>query len=105
AIHYGSVDVVLERAARTATLTVKAPAVEGGSSGTRQMSVEQAISEGAAWWPLQMARELDDAILSLRTNELELGTWLLKTRGNVDHVLAADAALQKNRSHWFVREV
>jgi benzoyl-CoA-dihydrodiol lyase len=51
-----------------------------------------------------MARELDDAILSLRTNNLDLGTWLLKTRGSIDAVLAADSALQKNASHWFVRE-
>ena len=51
-----------------------------------------------------MARELDDAILLLRTNELELGTWILKTAGDAAHVLAADAALARHRAHWFVRE-
>jgi len=51
-----------------------------------------------------MARELDDAILALRTNQLELGTWLLKTRGSIEHLLAVDASLEKNRSNWFVRE-
>ena len=51
-----------------------------------------------------MARELDDAILILRTNELEIGTWLLKTRGDIDAVLAVDATLAKHRDDWFVRE-
>jgi benzoyl-CoA-dihydrodiol lyase len=52
-----------------------------------------------------MARELDDAVLTLRTNDLEIGTWVLKTRGDADLVLAADAALARHGSHWFVREV
>jgi benzoyl-CoA-dihydrodiol lyase len=51
-----------------------------------------------------MARELDDAILLLRTNELDIGTWVLKTEGDASHVLAADAALARHQSHWFVRE-
>jgi benzoyl-CoA-dihydrodiol lyase len=52
-----------------------------------------------------MARELDDAILLLRTNELDIGTWILRTEGDAAHVLAADATLLRHRSHWFVREV
>jgi len=51
-----------------------------------------------------MARQLDDAILHLRTNELELGTWILKTAGSVDAVLAMDKTLEANQGHWFVRE-
>ena len=51
-----------------------------------------------------MARELDDAILLLRTNELDIGTWILRTAGDAAHVLAADATLLRHRSHWFVRE-
>jgi hypothetical protein len=51
-----------------------------------------------------MARELDDAILHMRTNELEIGTWMLKTEGDAAPVLAADAVLEANRDHWFVRE-
>ena len=51
-----------------------------------------------------MARELDDAILSLRTNELTLGTWVLKTSGDARHVLAADAAIAEHADHWFVRQ-
>jgi benzoyl-CoA-dihydrodiol lyase len=63
------------------------------------------IAAGATWWPLLMARELDDAILMLRTNDLEIGTWVVKTTGNAQFVLDADAALAKHQSHWFVREV
>jgi benzoyl-CoA-dihydrodiol lyase len=62
------------------------------------------LALGASWWPLAMARELDDAILLLRTNELEIGTWLLKTRGDAALALAADATLRQNESNWFVRE-
>ena len=51
-----------------------------------------------------MARELDDAILLLRTNELDIGTWVLKTSGDASHVLAVDATLLRHQSHWFVRE-
>src|SRR5262249_40162352 len=61
-------------------------------------------AQGAAWWPLAMARELDDAILLLRTNEPELGTWVLKTAGDAAHVLAADAALDTHQADWCVRE-
>ncbi|MCU1306608.1 MAG: benzoyl-CoA-dihydrodiol lyase [Acidobacteriaceae bacterium] len=98
--HYKYVDVVFDRAARTATLTVSAP--EGAQSET----VEQihAAAQDGNWWPLELARELDDAILLLRTNELELGLLLLKTKGSAEAVLAADAVLLKNQSHWLVRE-
>jgi benzoyl-CoA-dihydrodiol lyase len=51
-----------------------------------------------------MARELDDAILMLRTNQIDIGTWLLKTQGDAEAVLAVDAALDRHRAHWFVRE-
>ncbi|HTN26455.1 MAG TPA: 2,3-epoxybenzoyl-CoA dihydrolase [Burkholderiales bacterium] len=96
--HYEFVDVRLDKAGRTATLTVSAPAAAQAADAAGILAL------GAAWWPLQMARELDDAILSLRTNDLDLGTWLLKTRGSIDAVLAADSVLQKNAAHWFVRE-
>jgi benzoyl-CoA-dihydrodiol lyase len=95
---YGSVEVHLNRAARTATITVAAP------EGAQPQTVEQMLAAGADWWPLRVARELDDAILMLRHNELEIGLWLLKTRGSADAVLAMDAALEANARHWFVRE-
>jgi benzoyl-CoA-dihydrodiol lyase len=66
--------------------------------------LDRSSPPGASWWPLAMARELDDAILLLRTNELDIGTWVLKTEGDASHVLAADAALCRHQSHWFVRE-
>lgn len=96
--HYEFVDVRFEHAQRRAIVTVRAP--------THVESELQAIiAAGASWWPLQMARELDDAILMLRTNALDLGTWLLKTAGSVDMVLAADEALERHQEHWYVREV
>src|SRR6266850_5697 len=98
-LHYEFVDVQFNREARTATITVRAPA-----SATEE-TIEKALNAGANWWPLQMARELDDAILTLRASELDLGLWLFKTTGNPDAVLATDAFLLANQNNWFVREV
>jgi benzoyl-CoA-dihydrodiol lyase len=97
--HYEFVDAQLAPGARRATITVSAPAQP------QPTEITGIVKLGVSWWPLQMARELDDAILLLRTNNLEIGTWVLKTRGNADRVLAADAALVQHQSHWFVREV
>jgi benzoyl-CoA-dihydrodiol lyase len=99
AIRYTHVDVQIDRARRTATFTVKAPAA------AQPADIAGIEASGAAWWPMQMARELDDAILEMRTNELDIGTWLLKTEGDAQAVLACDAALQAHQGHWFVREV
>jgi benzoyl-CoA-dihydrodiol lyase len=98
-VHYTYVDVQLDAQRRTATLTVKAPESSGPTS------IGEIVQAGAAWWPLRMSRELDDAILSLRANHLELGLWILKTEGDWKNVLAVDAALFSNRDQWFVREV
>ncbi|MCW5654581.1 2,3-epoxybenzoyl-CoA dihydrolase [Hydrogenophaga sp.] len=95
---YAYVNVAIDRAKRTATLTVKAP------SGAQPKDLAGIEAAGAAWWPLQMARELDDAILCLRTNELDIGTWLLKTEGDAAAVLASDALMLAHKDHWFVRE-
>ncbi len=97
-LRYRHVTVAIDRAARAATFTVHAPV---GAQPTDIAGIEAA---GASWWPLAMARELDDAILSMRTNELDTGTWLLKTQGDPAAVLANDALMQANESHWFVRE-
>jgi benzoyl-CoA-dihydrodiol lyase len=96
--HYEHVDVAIDRSARTAAFTVRAPA------GAQPADIAGIEAAGARWWPLAMARELDDAILSLRTNELALGTWLLKTQGDPQSVLAIDAALLHLQDHWLVRE-
>jgi benzoyl-CoA-dihydrodiol lyase len=98
-IRYRHVDVRLDRDRRTATLTVSAP--DQPTAG----SVADALAQGASWWPLAMARELDDAILHLRTNETALGLWLLDARGSADAVLAVDGFLLEHEQHWFVREV
>src|SRR5450432_238381 len=98
-IDYEHVSIAIDRGARNATWTVRAPATEppGDIAG-----IEAA---GARWWPLAMARELDDAILTLRTNEPAIGTWILETEGDAEKVLACDAALAKHGNHGFVREV
>ena len=96
--HYEYVDVTVDRKARTATITVTAP------KSTQPADPAAILRAGASWWPLAMARELDDAILCLRTNDLEIGTWILKTRGDADAVLAVDAVLDAQRGHWLVKE-
>lgn len=98
ALRYPNVTVEIDRAKRTATWTVKAPA---GAQPTDIAAIEAA---GAAWYPLALARELDDAILSMRTNELEIGTWLIKTEGDAAAVLAMDATLAQHADHWLVKE-
>ena len=96
--HYGLVDVAFDRLRGFATITIAAP----GDAPPLDGDAMQA--QGTAFWPLQMARELDDAILMLRTNEPGLGLWVLKTTGDGARVLAYDDALVANRDHWFVIE-
>ena len=98
-VHYEFVDVQFDRAARAATITVRGP--EASTART----VDEALAAGARWWPLQMARELDDAILSLRSNELELGLWLLKATGDPEAMAAVDHFILDHQGHWFIREV
>ncbi len=98
ALHYANVTVGIDRARRQAVFTIKAPTVATPDS------IAAIEAQGAAWWPLAMARELDDAILSMRTNELDIGTWILKTEGDAAAVLASDATLVKFSDHWLVRE-
>ncbi|WP_420726222.1 2,3-epoxybenzoyl-CoA dihydrolase [Hwanghaeella sp. LZ110] len=96
---YPNVDVTLDAEGRTVSLTVKAPAEDVPSD------IDTILKQGMDWWPLAMARELDDAILMLRTNHEEVGLWLLKTQGDADKVLAADKAVLDNADNWFVTEV
>ena len=98
AVSYDHVNIAINRAARHATVTVKAP------SGVQPNDVAGIEAAGSDWYPLQLARQLEDAILHLRSNETEIGTWLLKTEGSVDAVLAMDATLDAHQGHWFVRE-
>jgi benzoyl-CoA-dihydrodiol lyase len=98
ALRYQYVSVEIERAKRTATFTVKSPT---GAQPTDIAAIEKA---GADWFPLAMARELEDAILQMRTNELDIGVWLIKTEGDAAAVLASDAVLMAHQNHWLVRE-
>ena len=98
-LHYETVDAVVDRSSRTVTITVKAPEM------VPSQTVKGVTELGADWWPLKMARELDDATLSLRTNELELGLWILKTSGDAKATLAMDEFILENAQNWFVREV
>jgi benzoyl-CoA-dihydrodiol lyase len=97
-IDYRWVTVEIDRARRVATLTVRAPAT------APEAEVAAIEATGDAWWPLAMARELDDAILLLRLNALDIGLWVLKTRGEAANIVAADAILAANARHWLVRE-
>jgi benzoyl-CoA-dihydrodiol lyase len=94
---YEHVRVVLDRDAGTATVTVLGPAAVPGS-------VDELHEQGDRAWLLAATRELDDAILRLRTNELELGTWLLRTEGDVDTAAAYDEFLLASRDDWLVNE-
>jgi benzoyl-CoA-dihydrodiol lyase len=98
-LHYRFVDVRFDSAARRAELTIAGP------DAAPPATLDAALAQGAQWWPLRMARELDDAILNLRTNHLDYGVFTLRTRGTADAVLATDAFLIEHRRHWFVREV
>jgi len=95
---YTTVQAQIDRAARIATITVNAP------QAAIESSPDAIQAAGANWWPLKLARELDDLILNLRTNELEIGTWVIKTRGDANLVMQADAVLEQHKSHWLVRE-
>ena len=97
-LQYPHVEVAIDRTKRTAIWTVKAP------MGAQPTTVEAIEAAGDQWFPLAMARQLEDAILHMRTNELEIGTWLIKTQGDTAAVLAMDAVLEANKSHWLVRE-
>jgi benzoyl-CoA-dihydrodiol lyase len=79
---------------RTAEIEIKGPSKE-----------DLEVKKSAEWYPLQLARELDDAILNLRHNHLDAGLWILKTKGSIQECLDLDAVLEKNSKDWFVREV
>jgi benzoyl-CoA-dihydrodiol lyase len=97
-VHYQHVDVAIEEDARTVTITVTAP------SADEPVEIDDIVKAGDKWWPLAMARQLDDAILHLRTNVREGGIWVFNTRGEIDAMLRMDAALAKHAEHWLVRE-
>ena len=97
-ITYRNVHVALDRAAGRATITVRGP---------RDLPADLAgiHAAGAAFWPLETARELDDALLHLRLNESALGLLVLRTEGDPSAVLAADGLLETHAADWLVREI
>jgi benzoyl-CoA-dihydrodiol lyase len=97
--HYRWVEVELAPEEGTATVTVTGP-----GDGAAPSALAEIITAGAQWWPLAMARELDDALLMLRANHPEIGTLLLKTVGELDTVLACDRTMVADCDDWFVRE-
>jgi benzoyl-CoA-dihydrodiol lyase len=98
ALRYTHVSVEIDRAKRTAIFKLKAPLVLVEST----LSAIESVASN--WYPFVLARELDDAILQMRTNELEIGTWILNTEGDAANVMQMDEVLLKNKDHWFVRE-
>jgi benzoyl-CoA-dihydrodiol lyase len=96
--HYPNVDVRIDAETRAATLTIHAP------KSKEPTDIPGILAKGINWWPLALARELDDAILMLRANNLEIGTWILQTRGHASLVMDCDTALASQAHNWFVRE-
>ena len=98
-IVYDHVTVALDRADSTATITIRAP------EDSPPATVGEIHEAGTAFWPFALARELDDAIMELRLNEQEIGTWVFRTEGDPELVAAADKALLDNAGDWLVREI
>ena len=99
AIVYRYVRATLHRAERRVDIVVSAP------DSAPPPDAGGVISQGADYWPLALTRELDDLILHLRTNEIELGTWVLRVVGERDRVRAYDRQLRELADDWFVNEV
>jgi len=98
-VHYGFVDVEINRVARIATITIKAP------DEAPPADIAGLVARGADLWSLQAARELDDAILHLRINELGLAMLVFKSHGDSAKVLAYDVLLDAHKDHWLVNEI
>ena len=98
-ITYSTVACVVDRARGVAEITVKGPAAAPPET------LEVIHAAGADFWPLALARELDDLILHLRANEDEVGIWVFRTEGSADLVEAHDRALQEHAADWLVREI
>jgi len=98
AIRYEHVTVEIDRAKRLATFVLKSP------SGAQPQDMAAAQALGDKWFPLALVRQLEDAILHMRTNELNIGLWLIKTSGDSQAVLSMDSFLLANQSHWLARE-
>jgi benzoyl-CoA-dihydrodiol lyase len=98
-VKYEFVTADIDRAGRRVTITVKAP------TEAPPTSADAIQAQGDKFYSLQLARELDDAILHLRLNELDMGTWIFKSEGDGKKVVAYDDVMAANQSHWLVNEI
>src|SRR5258708_33613186 len=98
-VRYGFVSVDINRAERIAIISIKAP------EAAPPADIDGMIVQAASFWPLQVARELDDPILHLRINELETAMLVFKSHGERANLLACDAFLEANKAHWLVNEI
>ena len=99
AVSYSLVEVALDRAARKATITISGPDCEAPQSS------DALIAAGDQSYLLRLARELDDAILHLRLNEMQIGLWVFRSQGDANAVLAQERALVAQEDHWLAREI
>jgi len=99
AVDYSAVSVAFERAGRLATITLRGP------DNAPPQSADEMVALGAAFWPLRVARELDDAILDIRINEFDVAAIVFKSVGDAERVLAYDAFLEANKGHWLANEI
>jgi benzoyl-CoA-dihydrodiol lyase len=98
-LRYPNLEVRLDRELGAAWFTLAGPSAAGAATP------EGIVEAGASFWALALCRELDDAVLHLRFNEPEIGTWVLQTKGDPAAVLAADDVLRDHAGHWLVREI
>ena len=99
AVEYGSLSVEFARPGRIATVMLRGPASPPPASADAMAAL------GADFWPLKLARELDDAILHIRLNELDVAAIVFKSSGDPDRVIAYERFLEANKDHWLVREI
>lgn len=98
-VAYSTVEVDIDRGRGLATITISGP------TNQPPADTKALVAEGAEGWMLRCARELDDAILHLRLNELEIGTLVFRTQGDPALVAAHEAMLLANRDHWLANEI
>ena len=98
-IIYSTLSVQIDREKKSATITINAPL------DTAPENLSDIVSQGDDFWPLKCARELDDAILNLRFNELEIGIIVFKTSGEISNVLSYDKLFETFKNQWFINEI
>ena len=98
-IIYSTLSIQIDREKKSATITINAPLV------TAPENLSDIVSQGDDFWLLKCARELDDAILNLRFNELEIGIIFFKTSGEISNVLSYDKLFETYKNQWFINEI